>query len=70
MIEAYKNDIIAMLHSKWWEGKSALEIVAFQLEIEDLTLICDRSVFLKAFEEVFGRPFSESGDFDQEALVR
>jgi len=49
-----EEQAIEMAESSWWEGKSAEEIVKFQLYQEKLCM--DFPDFHKAVEEALGRP--------------
>jgi len=61
-----KEGAIKLYNSKWWEGKTAKEIVDFQLY--EKRLCVEFSVFHKAIEEVLGRPVFTHEFADQKAL--
>lgn len=69
MIEVFKGDAEILLQSKWWIGKSDLEIVMDQLYVKGLILICDYQVFLTALGNVFNRHFTEAGPEIQQSLI-
>ena len=61
-----KEEAIKLYNSKWWEGKTAKEVVDFQLYEEKLCI--EFSAFHKAIEKVLGRPVFTHEFADQKAL--
>lgn len=49
-----KEAAMSLYESRWWEGKSAIEIAVTQLQIVEL--ITEFGVFHAAVEEALGRP--------------
>lgn len=60
-----KKEAIKLYNSKWWEGKTAKEIVDFQLYEDKLCV--EFSVFHKSIEEILGRPVFTHEFADQKA---
>ncbi len=60
------EEAIKKLESKWWEGKTAKEIIDFQLYEE--RLCCPFDIFHKAMGEAFGRPVFTHEFANQKAL--
>jgi len=61
-----KEEATKLYNSKWWEGKTAKEIVDFQLYEDKLCV--EFPVFHKAMEQVLGRPVYTHEFADQKAL--
>jgi len=61
-----KEKAIEMYKARWWEGKTAKEIVDVQLYQDKLCI--EFAVFHKAMEEVLGRPVFTHEFADQKAL--
>jgi len=60
------EEAIKKVESKWWEGKTAKEILDFQLYEE--RLCCPFDIFHKAMEKALGRPVFTHEFADQKAL--
>ena len=61
-----EKEAIQKFNSNWWKGKTAKEIVDFQLYEE--RLCCPFDIFHRAMEEVLGRPVYTHEFADQKAL--
>ena len=63
-----KDQALALVATKWWEGKSARSICMFQLFEERLCMPFD--LFHKAVEDALGRPVWTHEFANQDALQK
>jgi hypothetical protein len=64
-----REQALALIETKWWEGKTARQIVTFQLFEERLCMPFD--LFHKSVEEALGRPvFTHEFGLNHEGLQK
>lgn len=62
-----RDEALELANSKWWEGKSAKEIVEKQLFIEESC--CPFALYHESLEKVFKRPVHTIEFIDSQKLI-